>query len=138
VGQAAYRILIAAGADGQRAILAHVPRYYVIRKASTLQEAEQQLNEVEFHLILVGIFFDDANMFELLRLIRGSSRNIKTPVICVRSSQSPFSHETNPVVEQALKVLGAQSFIDLSSASSDDLARFRTFLEDTLSGANTA
>jgi DNA-binding NarL/FixJ family response regulator len=138
VGQGAYRILVAAAAEGQRAILANVPRYYVIRTAATMEEAARQVEELDFHIILVGIFFDDANMFELLRLIRGSTRNKSTPVVCVRSSLSPFAHETNPVVEQALKVLGAQSFIDLSSASTDDLAKFRTFLEETLSRASSA
>jgi CheY-like chemotaxis protein len=72
-------------------------------------------------LALIGVHFDDSQMFELLRTIRADPVRARLPVVCVRS-HTEFTAVSSRTLETTLKALGADEFIDLPHYGSDDAA----------------
>ncbi len=51
--------------------------------ASTVEEAKRELESCEYHMVILGVMFDESRMFELLRLVRTFEPNRLTPVVCM-------------------------------------------------------
>lgn len=78
----------------------------------TMAEARQQLVQGRFDLVAIGVYFDDSQMFDLIRAIRHDHAEGGLPIICVRGHPG-FTAVTSRTLEFAVKTLGASEFIDL-------------------------
>ena len=78
----------------------------------TLSEACQALDAGPCDLVVIGAYFDDAQMFDLLRYIRADEAHSEVPVICVRG-QPGFTAVSGRTLEMTCKALAADTFIDL-------------------------
>jgi DNA-binding response OmpR family regulator len=83
----------------------------------TLSEARGTLAASRYDLVAIGVYFDDSQMFELVRAIRASRRHGEVPIICVRAR---FTAITTRTLEVSLTALGADQFIDLLHFGDDD------------------
>lgn len=90
--------------------------------ASTIDEAfEAAYAGVD--LIIIGTYFDNGRMFDLLRKLKSSDQTRNSPVLCVRAITAPeaFDRSSRPlfsnldVVATACRALGAVDFIDYCS-----------------------
>jgi DNA-binding NtrC family response regulator len=89
-----------------------------VRYVRTMGEARQALAQGTYDLIAIGVYFDDSQMFDLVRIIRGDERRAGVPVVCVRGHPG-FTAVTTRTLEVALKTLGANEFIDLVHFADD-------------------
>jgi len=78
----------------------------------TMAEARQALAQDGFRLVAIGVYFDDSQMFDLIRAIRHDHAEAGVPIICVRGHPG-FTAVTSRTLEVAVKTLGANEFIDL-------------------------
>ena len=78
----------------------------------TLSEARLALAGARYDLVVIGVYFDDSQMFDLVRLIRAQSLFADLPIVCVRG-QSGFTAITTRTLEMTVKALAANEFVDL-------------------------
>ena len=80
--------------------------------ARTLAQARHALEAGPVDLVAIGVYFDDSQMFDLLRTIRAHEIHSEVPVVCVRG-QPGFTAVSGRTLEMTVKALAADSFIDL-------------------------
>ncbi|MGE5638605.1 MAG: hypothetical protein ACM30H_00795 [Clostridia bacterium] len=85
----------------------------------------------DFELIVIGMHFDDSQMFALLRHVRKLRRHAHTPVLCVRALPSILSRAAQESIEHAARILGANAFIDMGPGA-DAAADLRRVIESHL------
>jgi DNA-binding response OmpR family regulator len=85
----------------------------------TMAEARGALAASRYDLVAIGVYFDDSQMFDLVRAIRASRNHGEVPIICVRA-RTGFTAITTRTLEVALTTLGADQFIDLLHFGDDD------------------
>ena len=78
----------------------------------SLQQAHQALDAGRCDLVVIGVYFDDSQMFDLLRYIRADEDHSEVPLICVRG-QPGFTAVSGRTLELTCKALAADAFIDL-------------------------
>lgn len=78
---------------------------------STMSEAETQLKEEAFDLIVAAIHFDDSQMFELIREVKKSGKNANKPIICFCSRDTPMSRLIHQSLETSTKAFGAWMYL---------------------------
>ena len=78
----------------------------------SLAEAHQALEGRACDLVAIGVYFDDSQMFDLLRYIRADDEHGEVPVVCVRG-QPGFTAVSARTLEMTCKALAADSFVDL-------------------------
>jgi DNA-binding response OmpR family regulator len=78
----------------------------------TLSEARQALAAKRYDLVVTGVYFDDSQMFDLVRAIRSDDAHGELPIICVRGRPG-FTAITSRTLEVTVKALAADEFIDL-------------------------
>lgn len=83
-----------------------------LRFVRTVGEARQALAQGGYSLVAVGVYFDDSQMFDLIRAIRQEGGEGAVPILCVRGHPG-FTAVTSRTLEVAVKTLGANEFIDL-------------------------
>lgn len=112
---------------------------YPVRFVSTLIEAEKILHAARPELIMLGIHFDDGNMFELLRFVKANNHLATCPVICYRATfgAETRSKVTMPAVEMSVLALGANAFVDIFEATDQYAAdaALRSLVIKTLASA---
>ena len=86
--------------------------------ARTMGQARQALAGARYDLVAVGVYFDDAQMFDLVRAVRGDARHGEVPIVCVRTP-SAFTAVTSRTLESTVKDLGAEQLIDLAAIGDD-------------------
>lgn len=84
-----------------------------VRYVSRMAQAAAALAAQDFDLILIGMHFDDSQMFALLRHVRALRRHAATPVVCVRALPSVLSRSAQESLSHAARILGADAFIDM-------------------------
>jgi hypothetical protein len=62
--------------------------------------------------VAIGVYFDDSQMFDLVRAIRRNRNHGEVPIVCVRERPG-FTKITTSTLDVTLKALGAEHFIDL-------------------------
>jgi len=82
-------------------------------------EAEALLRKREFHLVVLGVHFDESRMFELLRVVRIYDCNKLTPVVCLLSGESKLSPVAIEGLDHAVKAMLANAFLDLNKFPDD-------------------
>ena len=106
----AYRILVADVEemdDRYAAALAGLPLDF----ARTMDEAREALATHRYDLVVVGVYFDDSQVFGLVRTIRADEFNNEAPIICVRGRPG-FTAVPTRTLESAVKALTADDFVD--------------------------
>jgi response regulator of citrate/malate metabolism len=78
----------------------------------TMSEAHTVLETQRCDLVVVGVYFDDSRMFDLVRVIRNDEIHNEVPIVCVRGSPG-FTAVTTRTLEMAVKALSADAFVDL-------------------------
>lgn len=100
-----------------------------IEFARTLGAARQALGGARYDLIAIGVYFDDSQMFDLVRALRAAERTAALPILCVRGRPG-FTAVSTGTLETALRALGADRFIDLlESAGAEADAALREAAE---------
>jgi DNA-binding response OmpR family regulator len=88
----------------------------------TMGEARQALAREHYDAIAIGVYFDDSQMFDLVRALRrAGERNATVPIVCVRGRPG-FTAVTSRTLALTLKALGADEFIDVLDFSGDEAA----------------
>ena len=83
----------------------------------TLAQARQALGRARHDLVALGVYFDDSQMFDLLRIVRADPVHATVPVVCVRGRPG-FTAVSSRSLEIAVKALGADEFIELAAGES--------------------
>jgi PleD family two-component response regulator len=83
----------------------------------TLGAAIRELRRDGYQLIVIGMHFDDSRMFELLRYVRTLHQHKDVPVICVQCEEVMLSEAVLKNMEDAVKALGGNAFVDLRDGS---------------------
>jgi hypothetical protein len=83
-----------------------------VRFVRTMGEARQALAGARYGLVAIGVYFDDSQMFDLVRALRADRVYREVPIVCVRG-RAGFAVVSSRTLEVTLKALGADEFIDL-------------------------
>ena len=78
----------------------------------TMEEAGAALEAPHYDAIAIGVYFDDSQMFDLVRAIRGHELHNEVPILCVRGGPG-FAAVTTRTLEIAVQALSADCFVDL-------------------------
>jgi hypothetical protein len=92
---------------------------HTIRFVTTLDDAQDALAGDPFDLVMIGTYFDESRMFDLLRQVRADERYANVPVICFRGVLQAGSHFNREDVEVACRSIGATAFFDLAEFPDD-------------------
>jgi DNA-binding response OmpR family regulator len=92
----------------------------------SMEEASAALEAPHYDAIAIGVYFDDSQMFDLVRAIRSHEVHNEVPVLCVRGGPG-FAAVTTRTLEIAVQALSADCFVDLlqfqDEKSGDDALR---------------
>ena len=107
----------------------------------TLREAMQRLaGEDNFRLVIIGVHFDESQMFTLLSDIRVCPKYRNIPVLVILSpGQYAFSKIAVEGIERAVTALGASGFLNLDQFPDDaeGEARIRRIVDDMIATGGT-
>jgi DNA-binding response OmpR family regulator len=78
----------------------------------TMSDARAALEAGRCDLVVIGVYFDDSRMFDLVRAVRNDEIHNEVPIICVRGSPG-FTAVTTRTLEMAVTALSADAFVDL-------------------------
>ena len=117
-------------AERLRAILAG-HRVYCARHYAG---ATRLLSREQFSLAILGVYFAESRMFDLLSFARGSARNARTPVACVVGMRGRLSPLAIRSLEQTLNAMPRTWFLNLAAVPDDAAgnATVLSFLESLL------
>jgi hypothetical protein len=91
---------------------------------------------------MIGVHFDESNMFELLCYLKETGEYSHVPVICYRAREGAERKTLLPMqsVETASRVAGAVGFIDLFDFDNENEANaaLRALVESTITPSGTA
>lgn len=94
--------------------------------ADNVKSAMDQLEASAFGLVLVGVHFDDSQMFTLLGDIRGHARYRKVPILCVLGQRgSVLARIAVEGLEHAVRAMTANGFVDLDNYPDDETGNAR-------------
>jgi hypothetical protein len=102
-------------AERLRAILAG-RRVYCARKYA---DAARALSRERYALAILGIYFDESRMFDVLAHARGSAKNANTPVVCVLGMRGRLSRLLIRSLEQTLNAMPRTTFLNLAAIPDD-------------------
>ena len=77
-----------------------------------MEDARAALEAPRYDAIAVGVYFDDSQMFDLVRAIRSHELHNEVPILCVRGGPG-FAAVTTRTLEMAVQALSADCFVDL-------------------------
>jgi CheY-like chemotaxis protein len=108
-----YKILLA-GVPVSYQRLRNILRGYDAHFVDTLAAAKIALQSFKPDLALLGVHFDESNMFELLRFIKDGEHS-DVPIICYRATLGAETRSkiTMQALDIASRASGASAFIDL-------------------------
>jgi response regulator RpfG family c-di-GMP phosphodiesterase len=83
--------------------------------ASTIEEAMADLQKETYDLIIVGVHFDNSQMFELMRHVHASPNNAGKPIISFSARDTEMTRIIHESIELASKTAGAWMYLDAHS-----------------------
>lgn len=83
----------------------------------TMTEAMRALRHDGFHLVVIGLEFDDSRMLELMQYVRSLPAYKDVPVICVHADHLNLSEAVIKNIDVAVKALGGVAFLDLGDGA---------------------
>lgn len=103
-----------------------VLRGHELTTAGNCEEARDFLQRDEFDLVVLGVNFDESQMFSLLGDIRSHARYRKVPILCVLEARGRYlSGPSREALDHAVKAAMANGFLDLENFSDDDRGNSR-------------
>jgi hypothetical protein len=113
------RILLACAPEAYIRLFA-ILSGYELTFARTLTDAHAALKGGNFGLIMIGVYFDDSRMFELLSQVRSDGKYAEVPIVCFRGVLAAGKGTSaTKDVEMSCKALGANAFLDLTAFPDD-------------------
>lgn len=96
-----------------------------------VEDAMSAFGGRKFGMVIVGVHFDESQMFELLERIRSSTSEPRVPVVCVLPEQHALSEVFVKGLDHAVKALMANAFLDLRKYPDDEAGngRLRRIIE---------
>src|SRR5258708_9166546 len=79
----------------------------------TMVEALKALRHDGFQLVVIGLYFDESRMLELLQYVRSLPACKEVPVICVHGDHPNLSEAVMKNIDVAVKALGGAGFLNL-------------------------
>ena len=116
MSQSNAKVLVADIAEADETIRGCLPGHE-LHFVRTLGHAIRELRRDGYELIVIGMHFDESRMFELLRYVRSMPQHNDTPVICVQCQDLMLSEAVLKNMDDAVKALGGNAFIDLRDGS---------------------
>jgi CheY-like chemotaxis protein len=114
-------------------LVADVPRAHAVIAAclpgknlqfvQTVEGARSALAAVDFDAVVVGLQFDDCQLFPLLEHMRARPKYRGIPVVCVRTMPSVMPRALQPCVEQALRMMGVTIFLEINGTNHREVCR---------------
>lgn len=92
---------------------------HILTIPHSVEEAERELQAREYHMVILGVLFDESRMFELLRLVRTFKANALTPVVCMLTGPSNLSPVAIEGLDHAVKAMLANAFLNLTKFPDD-------------------
>lgn len=83
----------------------------------TMYDAISKLRHDGFHLIVIGLDFDESRMLELLQYVRSLPIYKDVPVVCVHADHMNLSEAVMRNIDVAVKALGGIGFLDLADGA---------------------
>ena len=98
-----------------------------VTTVGSIAEAQEALaaSQQHFELIVLGVTFDESQMFELLAHVRSLERYKATPVLCVLGAASRITEVSVEAIDRAAKALLANAFLWLAKFPDDEQGNAR-------------
>lgn len=114
------RILVAGAADNEERLL-RILAGHDLTAVSTCDEARSLLQKERFGMVVVGVHFDESQMFTLLADIRARAKYRKVPILCVLGSMGRRLTEVAiEGLDHAVKAMMANGFLNLLHFDDDE------------------
>jgi hypothetical protein len=78
------------------------------------------LEQQEFGMVIIGAYFDESRMFELLHHVRINRQDNKVSVVCVLGGGGKLSEVAVQGLDHAVKAMTANCFLDLRRMPDDE------------------
>jgi PleD family two-component response regulator len=92
----------------------------------TCEEARTLLEEEEYGLVIIGVHFDESQMFSLLGDIRAHARYRKVPILCVLGSRGRYLGDVAiEGLDHAVKAMMANGLLNIENISDDEAGNAR-------------
>jgi PleD family two-component response regulator len=125
------RVLLAVSPGGA-ARLRRVLDGHDVTLVRTRKEAWALLESERFAMVILGVHFDESQMFSLLADIRAHAKYRKVPVLCVLSAPTKvLSDIAIEGLDHAVKAMMANGFLNLANIADDEAgnARIRRIID---------
>jgi hypothetical protein len=113
------RVLIAAAPSAARRLQA-VLAGHGSTLVRTVEEAREALAAERFALAILGVYFDESRMFDVMSYARTGGRNRDVPIVCVRGMPGSMSPVTLRMLEQTINALSGCEYLDLVGIPDDE------------------
>jgi PleD family two-component response regulator len=114
------RILVAVTAENEER-LRRILSGHELTFVTTCGEANKLLEAHKFGMVIVGVHFDDSQMFTLLADIRAHAKYRKVPILCVLGTRGRVLSEVAVEgLDHAVKAMMANGFLNLLHFEDDD------------------
>ena len=114
------KVLVAVGPDKSQRMQRILSGHDVMR-VETCDEARALLEAQEFGIVILGVHFDESQMFSLLGDIRAHARYRKVPILCVLGYKGRMLTEVAiEGLDHAVKAMLANGFLNLERIPDDD------------------
>jgi hypothetical protein len=105
-------LLLAMRPQGAVAVTRALGEYARFEHAATYEEAVARLRaNRDIELVILGIYFDEVRMFDLLRYVRHELPGV--PVLCARLGDTEVPPITLEGISIAATTMGATAFLDM-------------------------
>lgn len=105
-------ILIADTTDGIANLQRILSSEHDLVAATTMKQALYSLKEKAFDVIVVGVHFDDSQMFDLIQEIRSCPKNAQKPLICFCSRNTNMTRVLHTTLDYSTRMLGAWMYLN--------------------------
>lgn len=113
------RILVAVDTESER--MERLLSGHEVIVVSTSNEVRSLLERDDFGLVVLGVHFDESQMFSLLSDIRAHGRYRKVPILCVVGTRSRFiSDVAIEGLDHAVKAMTANGLLNLEYFPDDE------------------
>ena len=114
------KVLLAVGVD-KTARMERILSGHEVVKVETCEDARVLLEQEEFGLVILGVHFDESQMFSLLGDIRAHAAYRKVPILCVLGHKGRvLSDVAIEGLDHAVKAMTANGFLNLENIPDDD------------------
>ena len=112
------RILLAGTQDLHDRLKSVLTGHALIR-VEHVDDAVRRFEEGRFGMVIVGVKFDESQMFALLERLRSGRKNPTVPIVCMLTARHGLSKVVVKGLDHAVKALMANAFLNLDIYKDD-------------------